>query len=111
MENRFNIGDAVIALTSPLNDLSQPRVRGKKYIVNDILYCSKCGRQSINICSIKSPFVNLECNCGNIQPADGLFFTDSKYFIKASETTIKEKIEECISEEDYEMCTILRDLI
>ena len=103
---RHNIGDKVIALTNPLNDMCQNRVKGKTYIVVDCVYCTKCGTQSINIGEL-SIYPESECVCGNISLSGGKYWTDSMYFSNAN--NIEEALSESIKKEDYELASLLRD--
>lgn len=104
---RHRIGDKVVALTNPQNNLCQPRVKGTVYTVIDCTYCSKCGVQSINI-GERTEIEEGECNCGYISKNNGKFWTDSKYF--ANVTNIEKSLSEAIKEENYELASSLRDL-
>lgn len=108
MENKFKIGEEVIALTHPVNEQCQPRVKGKIYIVKDIHYCSKCGQQSINIGPMsKSPLIDCDCGVKN-QLCGYLHFTFSKYFIRPQE--LQSQLEQAVEEENYEFAATLRDI-
>lgn len=104
---RFNIGDKVIALTDPRNELSQPRVKGKMYIVVSLMYCQKCGDQMISL-GVKSVNGRLLCDCGCAQENDGFFYTRSTNFAKVDE--FDQEIAEAVSDENYELASLLRDL-
>lgn len=80
----FKIGQKVIALTNPLNSFSQFRVKGKIYIVKDIMYCCKTGMQSINIGG-KANSNRTRCECGELHENKGLGWTHSKYFASVEE--------------------------
>ena len=104
---RHSIGDKVVALTNPLNNLCQNRVKGTVYTVLDTKYCSKCGVQSINIGEI-STYKNSECSCGNISLSEGRYWTDSFHF--ANVDNIKDALSESIKTENYELSSLLRDI-
>ena len=106
---RFEIGDSVIALNNPMDYGSQFRVKGKVYKVVDIMYCSGCGIQVINIgesAKINSGFVS--CTCNTRTPNKGLSWTQSKYFAKVDD--LADAIEAAVAEEDYETAAMLRDI-
>lgn len=112
INKKWKIGDEVIALTNPQDDSCQPRKKGKLYQVLDVLYCCKCGSQSINITTIpyNSNLYNneLECDCGSSQPSNNKSWTDSNLFIKPEE--INETLELALNNEDYELSILLRDI-
>lgn len=111
---QFKIGDKVIALTNPEDNCCQPRIKGNIYVVEAILYCHKCGKQSINIGekATLEEFIHpdhVECECGAITIDDGkLFYTDSELFAKVDD--LEEELEEAVHNEDYELASILRDI-
>ena len=109
MKHNFKINDKVIALTNPANDCCQQRIKGQKYIVKDIMYCSKCGKQSIHIGGkvITETVLNLSCKCGNSQTIPHHGWTNSKYFIKVDD--LEQTLMEAEINEDYELCVLLRD--
>jgi hypothetical protein len=104
---RHSIGDKVVALTNPLNNLCQNRVKGTVYTVLDYTYCSKCGIQSINI-GVFTTLEKSECSCGNISLSKGKYWTDSFHF--ANVDNIKEALSESIKTENYELSSLLRDI-
>ena len=103
MEIRHNIKDRVIALSTNEIKNTQPRIKGNVYIVEDIMYCSKCGSQLINI-GYKSKRGNILCGCGKSQFNQNKMWTYSKEFIPVTEEYLK-KME---SEEKYEICEIIK---
>jgi hypothetical protein len=103
----FNIGDKVIALTDSKTELSQPRQKGRMYIVVSIMYCQRCGVQMVSL-GIKSNGPKIHCTCGVIQSNDGLCFTQSKHFAKVDE--FDQEIADAVEEENYELAALLRDL-
>ena len=103
----FNIGDKVIALTDSKNELSQPRQKGKIYIVVSLMYCQRCGIQMVSL-GIKSKRPKIHCTCGCSQNNDGLCFTHSKHFAKVDE--FDQEIADAVEEENYELAALLRDL-
>jgi hypothetical protein len=103
----FKPGDEVIALTDPHCSFCQPRKKGKRYVVEAIMYCIKCGQQFISL-SNKSNNKSFKCACGNIKPSQGLYWTPSDHFSKSDD--FQEALQEAIDNEDYEMASLLRDL-
>lgn len=103
----FNIGDKVVALTNPSSEHSQPRIKGKMYIVVNLMYCQKCGEQMISL-GLKSKNSLVHCTCNHLQNNDGFHFTLSKHFAKVDE--FDQEIEEAIKDEEYEIAALLRDL-
>lgn len=111
MDNtNFKVGEEVIALTNPKDELCQHRVKGKTYIVKAIQYCMGCGGQNINIGeSINLNFQFISCYCCNTrQPHNGLHWTASRHFIRPKD--LKQKLEESLRNEDYETAILLRDI-
>ena len=108
---KFNIGDKVVALTTSENPPhTQPRVKGQIYTVCDIMFCSGCGVQMVNTGVSLPPTVlsNVVCDCGNVQPNRGLYFSYSKHYAKIDD--LEEELEEAVHNEDYELASILRDV-
>ena len=101
---KFNVGEKVVALTNPFNQFSQPRVKCKIYKVLDVLYCSKCGDQAINV-SGKDEDCFVDCTCGHEQHNNGLWWTSSEYFARPSE--LQAELEQAEMEERYEDCADL----
>lgn len=106
--NRFKVGDNIVALTNPDNSTCQPRIKGNEYKVMASQYCMGCGIQMINVTGGLNPFDTVICDCGNIQPSQGLWLTYSKHFIKKED--MQEVFETALQEEDYELAGLLRDL-
>jgi len=110
MKNKLHsIGDIVIALTNPKNKMSQVRVKGNEYAVQDVAYCPKCGSQSINIgtSTVKSNRLKCASPCGVIRNNVGLSWTSSSHFVKRED--FQEVWDEAIEEENYELACLLRD--
>lgn len=107
---RFEIGDKVVALVSSTHPFTQTRIKGNVYTVEDILYCTKCGIQVINIGQkCKGNTGLLECSiCGDTSSNRNLGWTQSRYFAKVDD--LSEAIEEAVAEEDYETAALLRDI-
>lgn len=101
------IGDKVIALNNPANLITaQPRIKGHIYTVKDIMYCSKCGLQAINLGNKLNSLHNFtDCSCGGSNLNNGLHWTTSKYFAPLQD--IASEIEKAINEENYELADIL----
>jgi len=108
MQNRFNIGDRVVALNSTpsaVADRCQTRVKGQVYKVLDVVYCQACGSQSINVSNEPTDREMLMCNCRrSVMPTYGVRWTASEHF-----TTIDEALSKAIAEENYEYACTLRD--
>jgi len=106
---KFKVGDIAIALTAPQDAHGQPRIVGNEYEVKAVMYCAKCGAQSINIGLVSNSIINTICLhcCHYRQPHGALKFTDSKHFAKKEE--MQRAIEECLAEENYETAAVLRD--
>ena len=104
---RFKIGEDVVALTNPLDEYGQPRVKGKVYPVLAVKYCSGCGGQKINIAGTCSINFDLEdCGlCRKTTEADDLWWTDSNLFARPQE--LQAELEVLESEEKYEECAEL----
>lgn len=105
----FKIGDKVIALTDSPDESCQQRVKGKLYVVCSILYCCKCGVQSINIGQKVGSMDGVSrCPCGHKQAHEGLYWTVSKHFAKVDD--YQESLNEALFNEDYELAALLRNL-
>lgn len=94
----FKIGDRAIALETKSHP-EQSMKKGKVYIVEDIMYCSGCGVQNINIgCKLRTQRAMLTCgSCRNKQIVNGLYYTMYTRFAhpeEASKTLIEEFIKE-----------------
>tara|TARA_R110001606_G_C14895334_1_gene593249 strand:+ start:66 stop:416 length:351 start_codon:yes stop_codon:yes gene_type:complete len=108
MKNKIHsIGDIVIALTNPKNDKSQVRVKGNEYAVQDVMYCSKCGIQKINIGTSTVLSGKIKCNCDTVSLNLGLAWTNANLFVKRED--FQEVFDEALEEENYELASILRD--
>lgn len=106
----FKPGETVIALTDPLNNQCQPRVKGNSYIVNSVLFCSKCGTQKINIGSpARGKTGTLKCNCGNKQDHEGLAWTNSEHFARPKDLDIEIAI--AVKQENYELAADLHKIL
>jgi len=104
MKHKFEVGDTVIALTNPGDHLSQPRVKGNIYTVVAVLYCANCGRQKVNIGPTTDSWHTYSCSsCHTKWPCYGKYWTDSKYFAKVDEDTLKQAVEA----EEYEIAQTL----
>lgn len=105
---KFKIGDKVVALTNPQDNMSQPRVKGHIYTVEAILYCNGCGVQTINIGERTNSYI-LRCNCGTENQSKGLYWTESKHFAKLD--NLEEELKDIIENEDYEFARVLSEII
>jgi hypothetical protein len=110
MQNRFNRGDCVIALTNPLDSSCQYRIKGNTYKVHDVLYCSNCGEQSINI---EHPAKDIDlswikCDCEHLQPSNGKGWTYSRHFFKPEDAD--KLLQQAIEIEDYDTAIFIRDI-
>lgn len=108
MKLEFNINDEVVALTESTASKTQPRVKGKKYIVQDVMYCSNCGEQCINI-GVPATFKKLKCECGEIQDSKGKSWTSSIHFSNVN--NIEKEMFNAAKKEDYNRAIVLRDVI
>lgn len=108
MEIKHKVGDKVIALNSSIDDdRVQKRIKGEIYTIQDIIYCTKCGVQLVNI-GEKSDRSENKCSCGKVNSSFNLKWTFSKYFIPIDEKFLS-SMEEM---EEYEICeTIKKSLI
>jgi hypothetical protein len=106
----FKKGDKVIALTTPENELSQKRKRGKVYKVTDILICPKDNLQLLNIDDNKAvgKVSVIGCVCGEIHENKGLAWTHSDHFSKTDD--VKEALDRAVENEDWDMAIALRDV-
>lgn len=105
----FNIGEKVIALTGCANPLSQPRIRGQKYVVNSIMYCISCGIQVINVSGKNDAEPGqMVCKCSGTQPTEGLWWTGALHFIR--EADIQNELDEAVEGEDYKRAVLIRDI-
>jgi hypothetical protein len=106
----MNVGTKVVALTSPLNNRCQPRIKGQIYTVTGVKYCSSCGRKTININDNKpNQAPTIKCRCGDISGNKNRAWTYAEHFVPLDE--IPAKIQELIAVEDYEMCQLLYDVM
>ena len=113
---RFEIGQIVVALTNPPDEFNQPRTKGCKYPILDVMYCSKCGIQDINIAGELGKYAPngklwskyMTCSCGNTSLNHGKHWTNSENFALVDD--IKEELEEAVANEDYELAALLRDI-
>ena len=107
---KLEVGDKVVALTTPENGLSQNRVRGMVYKVTDTFDCPKGDIQLININDTKpTPNANyIGCICGELHENNGLSWTSSDHFSNIDD--VSEALDKALSEEDYDMAIALRDL-
>lgn len=111
----FKIGQKVVALNSSADYRAQPRVKGNIYTVLDILYCSKCGIQTINITAYYTPpngviwSGNVRCRCGSVQPHQNKPWTASSFF--APLDNLEATIAELAEKEEYETCAMLQKIL
>lgn len=108
---RHSVGDKVVALVSSPNCfLYQPLIKGKIYIVEDVLYCSACGSQKVNFGYYidKTKVSNqLECTCGNGINNNNKHWSNSNKLSPLSETSLQH----AVKEENYELAAIIRDAL
>lgn len=103
---QFKIGDKVIALTNPKDSNGQPRIKGHVYIVEDVLWCAKCGGQKINL-GYFDDSIRRTCICGTPYNGEGKQWTMSKHFALVDD--VDAELEEAVEAEDYEFAALLRD--
>ena len=102
------VGDKVVALSDPMTERSQPRIKGKIYVVKAVAYCPFCGCQSINI-GVKVKDGRCKCSnqCGTRENR-GLAWTNSRHF--ANLYNLDEAIRVAVEGEEYELAMMLTDL-
>ena len=110
MQNRFNINDKVVALSStPVEfaDRCQPRVKDEVYTVLNVMYCPVCGAQLVNVANAPTEKEYLLCSCKRCRlPTQGYFWTGSEQF-----APIDEALTQAVAEENYELACVLRDAL
>lgn len=104
----YKVGDKVIALNSTVRKNTQPRVKGRIYIVRSIHICSECGRQYINYGYTTNKTHNNCTSCNTEFLSKGLKWTPSKYFCNFDE--IGEVLQGALEKEDYQLAIMLRDI-
>ncbi len=113
MSNNFEKGESVISLSDPTQLYEQPRRKGSRYFVQEVMFCAGCGAQWINLgykVELNGGPLNCECApCKNVQSARGLYWTHRVHFARPSELSILEA--EAVNREDYEAAADLRDII
>ena len=69
---RFKVGQDVVALSTNTEG-NQPRIKGKVYKIDSILFCSGCGKQFLNFGSQADNSVSKigTCKCGTKTDARG----------------------------------------
>jgi hypothetical protein len=103
----FAIGQVALAITSPLDDNSQLRVKGEYYSVADVGSCLGCNTQFINIGG-KANGTKMKCPCGNILfNGCGLAWTNSKHFLPITDKSLSV----LIRKEEYILAAKLRDVL
>lgn len=102
---KFQVNQKVVALSNPLNELSQQRVKGNVYTVTKLSWCVSCGISRINIDNQPAVRGNIVCKCGSIQSTGGLAWT----IISAFAPLTEESMEALAETEEYELAAIVRD--
>lgn len=111
MEQRFKVGDKVIALSSSTRISQQPRVIGEKYVVADVRFCRSCGKQTISLQdSPLSVHQRSQCGCGQNEKSTKMW-SYSSLFILDNPKELAIALEEAVKEENYELASILRDVL
>lgn len=110
--NNFKVGEQVIALKSQPTKTTQPRIKGNLYIVKDVMFCSKCGIQVVNL-GYKTPigygkFSSFMC-CSNVQENNGLYWTRSEYFARPDE--LESLMLNMANEDNFEGAQEIKDII
>lgn len=77
---KFSVGQRVVAITDPKNSNCQPRKKGCVYVVRDVCYCPKTGRQRINIGELTNIDLYRCRACGGVHPTNGKGWTSSTHF-------------------------------
>lgn len=98
-----------IALSSTLLEKSQPRVRGEIYEIRGTLHCSNCGMKYFNFgTQYKSEGIRMaKCQCGQALDLLGFKWTSAKYYVECTPKAIQLEIDNRLSIEDYETCSML----
>lgn len=105
---KFKKGDKIIALVSTKRRNTQPRVKGKVYIVRDIHDCPNCDNQYVNF-GYETKKTYKKCNvCGCSFESEELKWTLSKYYIK--ENDIQKTLKSALEREDYKLAIMIRDI-
>lgn len=108
---KFKVGDTVIPLSNPFNKFSQKRKKGDPCEVTAVMYCSKEGFQLVNVDDNREPKNSagvFGCCCGELHLSNGLAWTDSSEFVKAS--NLEEALNIAVANEDWDLAIKLRDL-
>jgi protein-arginine kinase activator protein McsA len=107
---RYKVGQRVVALSNSKPNSIQPRVKGKIYTIDSILFCSGCGKQFLNFGTIADEGCDKygTCSCGTKTDGRGLVWTSSIFYAPIDD--IDSQIEKAIEEEDYELAAPLRDI-
>jgi hypothetical protein len=109
MKRQFKIGDKIVSLV----DGTETRVKkGDRFNVLDIMYCSKCGTQIVDIGFKEATYLkSLKCLCHNINLINynNTKWCDNKYFIH--EDDLECELVEAVENEDYEFAQVLKDII
>jgi protein-arginine kinase activator protein McsA len=108
---RFSVGQKVIALNDSKLKNHQPRIKGNIYVIKSVIYCHNCGAQYLNF-GYKSNLDTSDfgkCACGAKTHAKGLFWSNSKNYAPLDD--IEEILRTAVEEEDYELATLLRDIM
>lgn len=102
----FKIGQPVLALSTKDESNSQKRIRGMRYIVEDVKYCRHCGKQFINL-GQSTTAKSCICSCNVDNDTQGLKWTTKDDFIPITNEWLK-KLEQL---EEYELCASMRDYL
>lgn len=107
---KFKRGDEIVAITNPLSNSSQHREKGRIYIVKDLRYCIKCGRQQINIGG-QAKYDEAQCGngCLHMHANNGQAWTLSHHFVLAK--NINKLKESLVQHEEFEEAALIRDVI
>ncbi len=108
----FKEGELVISLSGRYSERSQPKVKGALYKVCQIKFCCNCGTQAINIgvkLNLETHSNTSECACSCVNEAHGLWWTNSKRFIRPEH--LEDLMIKRANEEDYEGAAEIRTMI
>lgn len=95
----FKVGQKVVALSNPKNSNSQPRVKGKIYTVQDVMYCDKTGKQNINI-GFYTKIKLLNCSfCGGTHKTNGKCWTNIRHFKPLHDDFVEQVIKQVTPKE------------
>lgn len=98
MKALFHIGDEVICVDSKPNRIGKPSglIEGKKYIINDVYFCSGCGQTKVTV-GIMENFVTSLCPCGcSSRPFFERLYFQTRFIKPETDHQLEEQIHESL---------------